>query len=227
MCGRFTQISSPQRYAELFDITSTLSHKARYNVTPNSDILACRTSFEGHKELVPLHWGLVPSWSKGLDVRYSMINARAETVATKPAFRASFHRHRCLIPADGFYEWHTENGKQPYYIHRSDNTPLAFAGLWDFWDDGKGEKIESCTIIICKANKLMQSIHERMPVILNPDMFDTWLESDDADYLQSLLVPYEDTDIDMYPVSREVNYPKNDFASLIERIPLPSVGQSR
>ena len=217
MCGRFTQFSPPQCYAEFFGITTKLSQKPRYNIAPGTDILACRFSPEGNKELVPLHWGLIPSWSKGQDKRYSMINARAETVASKPAYRAPFRRHRCLIPADGFYEWHEENGKQPYYIHRADNTPLAFAGLWDHWDDGEGDKIESCTIIVCEVNKLMRPIHERMPVILKADVFDAWLESDDTDYLQTLLQPYEETDLEMYPVSREVNYPKNDNAKLLER----------
>jgi len=218
MCGRFTQYSSPQRYAELFGISTELSQKPRYNITPDSDILACRYSAEAGKELVRLHWGLVPSWSKGPDKRYSMINARAETVASRPAYRAPFRRHRCLIPADGFYEWHEENGKQPYYVHLDDNTPLAFAGLWDHWDDGQGDHIESCTIIVCDANKLMQPIHQRMPVILKADVFDSWLESDDTDYLQALLKPYEETDLAMYPVSREVNYPKNDNAGLLKRI---------
>ena len=218
MCGRFTQYSSPQRYAELFGINSGLAHNERYNVTPGTDILACRLSMEGNRELVPLHWGLVPSWSKGPDKRYSMINARAETVATKPAYRAPFRRHRCLIPADGFYEWHEENGKQPYYIHRADNMPLAFAGLWDHWDDGAGDRIESCTIIVCEVNRLMRPIHERMPVILNADVFDAWLESEDTEYLQSLLKPDEETELDIYPVSREVNYPKNDYAGLLDHL---------
>lgn len=216
MCGRFTQYSSPQRYAELFGVSSELPHNARYNVTPGTDILACRSTMEGSRELVPLHWGLVPSWSKGPDKRYSMINARAETVASKPAYRAPFRRHRCLIPADGFYEWHEEHGKQPYYIHRADNRPLAFAGLWDHWDNGAGGHIESCTIIVCEVNRLMRRIHERMPVILAADLFDAWLESEDTDYLQSLLKPDEITDLEMYPVSREVNYPKNDNAGLLQ-----------
>jgi putative SOS response-associated peptidase YedK len=218
MCGRFIQYSSPQRYAELFGISTELSQNARYNITPGTDILACRYSLEGNKELVPLHWGLVPSWSKGPDKRYSMINARAETVASKPAYRGPFRHHRCLIPADGFYEWHEENGKQPYYIHRADNTPLAFAGLWDHWDDEAGDHIESCSIIVCQANKLMRPIHERMPVILQADVFDAWLQSDDTDYLQALLKPYAEKDIEMYPVSREVNNPRNDNARLLHRI---------
>ncbi len=217
MCGRFTQFSSPQRYAKLFGLTTELSQKARYKITPGTDILACRFSLEGNKELVPLHWGLVPSWSKGRDKRYTMINARAETVASKPAYRGPFRRHRCLIPADGFYEWHAENGKQPYYIHRADNTPLAFAGLWDHWDNGEGDKIESCTIIVCQVNKLMHPIHQRMPVILKANVFDAWLEYDDTDCLRALLQPYEETDLEMYPVSRLVNYPKNDNAELVVR----------
>ena len=219
MCGRFSQISSPRRYAELFDTTSDFSLKARFNVAPSSDVLACRLSPDGKKELVLLHWGLVPSWSKSLDKRYRMINARAETVASKPAYRAPFRHHRCLIPADGFYEWHDENGKQPYYIHRMDNVPLAFAGLWDHWDDGEGNHIESCTIIVCAANNLMSQIHERMPVILKPNVFDNWLKNNDTDYLQSLLIPYQETDLEIYLVSRAVNSPKNDRPELVDRLP--------
>lgn len=218
MCGRFTQVSSPRRYAELFGTTAEFTLKARYNVAPSSDIVACRLSPDGNKELVLLHWGLVPSWSKEQDKRYSMINARAETVASKPAYRAPFRHHRCLIPADGFYEWHTEDGKQPYYIHRKDNVPLAFAGLWDHWDDGEGNHIESCTIIVCGANSLMSPIHERMPVILKPDVFDSWMMNDDTDYLQSLLIPYEENDLEIYPVSRAVNSPKNDRPDLVDRL---------
>ena len=216
MCGRFTQISSPQVYAELFGISSDLSSAPRYNIAPSSDVLACRVSPEGVKELVPLHWGLVPSWSKGLDKRFSMINARAESVATKPAYRAPFRHHRCLIPVDGFYEWHSEGeGKQPYYIYPANRTPLALAGLWDHWDDGEGDKIESCTIITTEANAFMQPIHERMPVILKAEVFDGWLNNDDADFLQGLLQPYADADLEMIPVSHAVNNPRNDSAALI------------
>ena len=220
MCGRFTQFSSPQVYAELFGISTDLSHTASYNVAPSSDVLACRISLDGVKELVPLHWGLVPSWSDGLDKRFSMINARAETVATKPAYRAPFRHHRCLIPVDGFYEWHSEDGKQPYYIYQANHTPLALAGLWDHWDDGEGDRIESCTIIVCEANVLMQPIHERMPVILKPEVFDRWLTEDDLEYLQGVLLPYADSDLEMVPVSREVNNPRNDSAALITAVKL-------
>lgn len=215
MCGRFTQSSPPQRYAEMFGITTALAVKPRYNVAPGSDILACRISPEGHKELLPLHWGLVPSWSRGLDPRFSMINARAETVAFKPAYRVPFRRHRCLIPADGFYEWHAENGKQPYYIHRKDNVPLVFAGLWDHWEDGEGDRILSCTIIVCEASEFMKPVHESMPVILPANRYDEWLDSRDTLHLQSLLQPYAKKDIEMVKVSREVNNPHHDHAELI------------
>jgi putative SOS response-associated peptidase YedK len=216
MCGRFTQISSPKVYAELFGISTDLSSAPRYNIAPSSDVLACRVSLTGVKELVPLHWGLVPSWSKGLDKRFSMINARAESVATKPAYRAPFRHHRCLIPVDGFYEWHSEGeGKQPYYIYQANRTPLALAGLWDHWDDGEGDKIESCTIITTEANSFMQPIHERMPVILKAEVFDSWLNNDEPNYLQGLLQPYAEIDLEMIPVSHAVNNPRNDSAALI------------
>ena len=218
MCGRFTQISSPPVYADLFGVSTELPNRKRYNIAPGHPVLACRISLEGKKELVPLHWGLVPSWSKGLDKRFTMVNARAETLATKPAYRGPFHRHRCLIPVDGFYEWHSENGKQPYYVHRKENTPLVLAGLWDHWDDGEGDRIESCTIITTKANDFMQPIHERMPVILKPAVFENWLSYDDTAYLQTLLLPYTDSDLELYPVSRDVNNPKADRAELIARL---------
>lgn len=219
MCGRFSQISSPRHYAGLFSTTAEFTQKTRFNVSPSSDILACRLSPDGNKELVLLHWGLVPSWSKGLDKRYNMINARAETVASKPAYRTPFRHRRCLIPADGFYEWHAEDGKQPYYIHRKNNIPLTFAGLWEYWNDDEGNHIESCTIIVCEANSLMSPIHQRMPVILKPDVFDNWLKSNDTDYLQSLLIPYQENDLEMYPVSRAVNSPKNDRPDLVDQLP--------
>jgi len=215
MCGRFSQASSPERYAEQFGITTNLAHEPHYNVTPSYNIMACRLSNGLHKELTTLRWGLIPSWSKGVDNRYSMINARAETVATKPAYRNLFRKHRCLIPADGFYEWKQEDGKQPYYIHFKNNEPLVFAGIWDHWQDADGNKIESCSIIVCEANKQIRAIHERMPVILPADTWDTWLNEQDTNSLQNLLVSYNGNELDIYKVSRAVNHPKNDGAELI------------
>jgi len=216
MCGRITQSSSPQDYARLFGITCDLVIKPRYNIAPSNQIMACRLSAAGEKELITLHWGLVPAWSKGLDRRFSMINARAETLADKPAYRGPFKKQRCLIPADGFYEWHQENGKQPYYIHATQDHPLMFAGIWDHWEDDSGDKIDSCSIITCAANKQMQPIHERMPVILSSDQWDSWFNGQDATTLQSMLVPYRDDDMDIYQVSTVVNNPKKDGAGLIK-----------
>ncbi len=216
MCGRFSQSSSPQQYAEQFGISTDLSLKPRYNVAPTDHVVACCLSDQGEKILTTLHWGLIPSWSKGPDKRFSMINARAETVAEKPAYRGPFRKHRCLIPADGFYEWKQENGKQPYYVHARDNTPLVLAGIWDHWQDEDGDRIDSCSIIVCDANTQMRSLHERMPVILPIYMWDAWLAEQDVEVLQGLLVPYEGDDLDIYPVSRAVNSPTHEGAELIK-----------
>jgi putative SOS response-associated peptidase YedK len=217
MCGRFPQTSSPQQYAELFGISTDLSARPRYNVAPSTNIIACRVSHDGDKELSLLHWGLIPSWSKGPDNRFSMINARAETVASKPAYRTPFRKRRCLIPADGFYEWTPEDGKQPYYIHDKDDKPLVFAGIWDHWQDDQGDRIDSCSIIVCDANQQMKNIHDRMPVILSADSWESWLTSEDKDALQALLVPYSG-DLDIYKISRAVNSPKHDGPELLKPV---------
>jgi len=218
MCGRFAQSSSPQEYARLFGIRCDLTIVPRYNIAPSSQVLACRLSSSGEKELTTLHWGLVPSWSKGLDRRFSMINARAETLTDKPAYRGPFKQHRCLIPANGFYEWAQEDGKQPYYIHSGQDRPLVFAGIWDHWQDGSGDSIQSCSIITCAANAQMQPVHERMPVILPVDHWDNWLTGQDMKALQAMLVPYRGDDLDIYPVSRSVNNPRKDGAELIKHL---------
>ena len=216
MCGRITQFSAIQEYAELFGITSSLLSAPRYNVAPSSQITACRLSTHGDRELVSLHWGLIPSWSKGSDKRYSMINARAETVAEKPAYRGPFRKRRCLIPVDGFYEWKQDNGKQPYYIHACTNKPLVLAGIWDIWQDNTDNHIESCSIIVCPANEQMQSIHDRMPVILPSALWDRWLSGQDPGELKSMLTPSAEV-LDIHPVSRAVNNPRNDNPDLINK----------
>jgi putative SOS response-associated peptidase YedK len=165
-----------------------------------------------------VRWGLVPSWARDLKIGYKMINARAETVAEKPAYRAAFQRRRCLVVADGFYEWSPMDGKQPYWIGLPDHGPLAFAGLWEHWDDqATGEHIESCTIIVTDANQQMSAIHNRMPVILPRTTWNEWLDPNlhTPEPLQELLVPYEG-ELLTYPVSRNVNSPRNDFKELME-----------
>lgn len=169
-----------------------------------------------------LHWGLIPSWSKDPEIGSRMINARAETLHEKPSFRAAFRRRRCLIPADGFYEWQRlERKKQPYYFCRNDHQPFAFAGLWEHWESADGE-IESCTIVTTAANDLLKSIHDRMPVILQPEDYDLWLDPQvqETDRLQHLLFPDEDSPFIRYPVSTKVNRPQNDDPDCIEAIEL-------
>jgi len=222
MCGRYTQHTGAKRYARLFGTEEPKGQlMARYNVAPSQTTWACAINRrDGQRHLEILRWGLVPHWSKGPDARYSMINARAETVATKPAYRDSFRRRRCLIPADGFYEWAQTNGKQPWYIHRADGEPMAFAGLWDYWKSPEGEGIASCAIIVTDANALMRTIHDRMPVILPPEAFEQWLNPgmQDVGELLGLLKPCPSEDLEAYPVSRAVNDPRHEGAELIEAV---------
>jgi putative SOS response-associated peptidase YedK len=220
MCGRLVIYSPPERYAELFGITSSYQSSPRYNIPPSSSIPACRVNRKGERELSLMRWGLVPRWSKGPDSRYSMFNARAESVHEKPAYRTAFKKQRCLIPVDGFYEWTQNNGKQPYFIHRIDNDPLVLAGLWDHWQENKADAIDSCTIIVTGANTLMRSIHDRMPVILEPSQYDAWLDptNQNSDELRVMLKPYGPADLESYVVSRDVNSPKNDRPDLIDKM---------
>jgi len=222
MCGRFTQHSGAKRYAKLFGIEEPKGQlKSRFNIAPTQTAWACAISRrDGQRHLEILRFGLVPHWSQGPDPRYPMINARAETVATKPAYRDSFRHRRCLIPADGFYEWRRQDGRQPFYIHRADEEPLVFAGLWDYWRGPSGEGIPSCTIVTTDANAVVSPIHDRMPVILDPADFQRWL---DPAYpnpleLQLLLKPCPSDGLEAYPVSRLVNDPRNEGEDLIARL---------
>ncbi len=221
MCGRFVQYSDPEIYASHFDLDSFHEAVPRYNVAPTQPVLAVRRSSDGKRELIPLRWGLVPSWSKGPDSRFQMINARVETVASKPAYRNAFKHQRCLIPAEGFYEWKAEQrGKTPYLIRREDHAPFAMAGLWERWHGEGTEALESCTIIVTEANALVSGIHERMPVILPTAHYAAWLDPDntDQDTLLAMLKPIGPEDWTMHPVSRRVNSPRNDGPELIEPV---------
>lgn len=222
MCGRIVQYSSKQRYATFFGIEGEKQGDLipRYNITPSQAIWVARKAQDGGGlELVTLRWGLVPHWSKGPDSRYTMINVRADTVHEKPAYRDAFKRRRCLIPVDGFYEWHQEDGKQPYFIKRKDDEPMALAGLWEHWEGEGQASIESCTIIVTEANDLIERIHDRMPVILPKKEFAHWLDPAANPFpLRALFKPFPSLFIQMYPVSREVNSPKHDDESLIKPI---------
>jgi putative SOS response-associated peptidase YedK len=221
MCGRFVQYSDPEIYARHFDAPTLFDAKPRYNVAPTQQVLVVRTTDEGTRELVPLRWGLVPSWSQGPDSRYSMINARAETVDSKPAYRSAFKERRCLIPTEGFYEWKKMGpAKTPFLIRRKDSEPFGMAGLWETWHGKDDETIESCTIIVTAANTLVRDLHDRMPVIIAPEDYAAWLdpENKDTDALRALLRPSEPTPWTLRRVSRKVNSPKNDGPELIESV---------
>ncbi len=221
MCGRFIQYSAPDVYASEFELESLCEAEPRYNLAPTQPVLVVRRSGSGQRELVPLRWGLVPAWSKGLNNRYSMINARAETVASKPAYRNAFRHRRCLIPTEGFYEWKTEKGgKTPYLIRRRDSALFAMAGLWERWRAENGEAIESCTIIVTDANDLVRGIHDRMPVILPRDDYQAWLDPDNGDTegLLAILKPANPDPWTAYPVSRAVNNARNDRPDLLDPV---------
>lgn len=181
-----------------------------------------RASEEGKREFVMLHWGLVPRWAKERAIGNRMINARAETVTEKPAYRDAFKRRRCLVLTDGWYEWQAApSGKQPWFIRRNDAQPFAFAGLWERWKDPKdGASLESCTIVTTDASKSIAEIHPRMPVVLPNEAWDRWLDSaaTDAGELLPLLGPIDPQVLEAWPVSRQVNAPKNQGPELIERI---------
>jgi putative SOS response-associated peptidase YedK len=255
VCGRFVTASSPALIADRFavddiDETAAPEREPDYNVSPRRNVLAVRARprAEGDEEdggpqrvLSRLRWGLVPSWAKELKIGDRMINARAETVASKPAYRRAFANKRCLIPADGFYEWRAQPGsgeggasasarpkKQPYFIHRKDGEPLAFAGLWETWkvpdDRPESEKdvagddgwLRSCVIVTTTASDLMAPIHNRMPVILPESTWEQWLDPDehDVDALARLLVPASNELLEAYPVSTAVNNARNNGPEL-------------
>jgi putative SOS response-associated peptidase YedK len=219
MCGRFAAFTPPQTFAELFDATNLvqIDSRPRYNIAPGQNILAARNSTSGERILTTMQWGLIPFWAKEKKTGYSMINARAETVAEKPAFKRAYRQRRCLIAADGFYEWKKEGSeKQPYFFHMKDKSPLAFAGLWEHWEGG-GESLDSCAIIVTTANKVLAPVHDRMPVIIPPDAYDLWLNPDveEPERLSSLLVPFAPEQMEGFAVDKRVNVPSIDTRELI------------
>jgi putative SOS response-associated peptidase YedK len=217
MCGRFTQ-TALERYADLFEASAGVLMHPSYNIVPSQQVVVCRRSEMGWRELSLLRWGLIPHWAKEPKTGYSMINARAETIADKPAYRDAFKKRRCLIPTDGFYEWKPgKPRKQPYFIHRKDGEPFAFAGLWERWEL-EDLRIDSCTIIVTGANKLIMPIHDRMPVILDRRDYERWLDpGQSSEDLLTMLNPYPETEMEAYPVGLAVNKPGNNGPELIAR----------
>jgi putative SOS response-associated peptidase YedK len=177
---------------------------------------------EGDRTLEQLKWGLVPSWSKDAEIGNRMINARAETITEKPSFREAFKSRRCVIPTSGFYEWQKATGgntKQPFYFYLKEKEVFGFAGLWETWIDKQtGEELETCTIITTEANEVLKPVHERMPVILNAESYDEWLDTKikDMNKLQKLLKPYPAKEMDSHAVSKRINYPETDSPGLIK-----------
>jgi putative SOS response-associated peptidase YedK len=218
MCGRYTLKTPVNALAEWFDLDDYPSSLTpSYNVAPTQEVAAILEEGEERK-LETFRWGLIPSWAKDPSIGNKMINARAETVSEKPSFRSAFKKRRCLIVADGFYEWQkTDGGKQPFHIKLSDSSPFAFAGLWETWDKD-GEEIRSCSIITTDANDLMNEIHHRMPVILHPENYGVWLDSgfEEKETLMDILKPYPSDQMEAYAVSRRVNKPSNNEPSVLE-----------
>lgn len=225
MCGRFTITASAVALKETFPLFDLPDHVPRYNMAPTQMIPAIVQRGDGPKSAF-LRWGLVPHWADDAKIGYRMINARAETVASKPAFRSPFRKRRCLVLADGFYEWRKEGiSKRPMRIVLKSRQPFGFAGLWDQWTDRvTGQGVRSCAIITTQPNELMVSIHDRMPVILPREAHALWLDQDVDDLLalQSLLQPYPAGEMEAYPVSRLVNSVKNEMPECILPVgPLP------
>ncbi len=225
MCGRYSLKTPADTLSEHFQLTQSLSLSPHYNIAPRRPIAIVRiaTPQEG-RECVPVRWGLIPSWAKDPGIGDKMINARAETAAGKPAFRGPLARSRCLVPADGYYEWQREGRmgqrKQPFYIRLIDGRPFAFAGLWERWAGPDGTIVESCAILTTEPNEALKDIHDRMPVILAPANYAVWLDPAvrQAQLLRPLFRPYPPEDMTAYPVSLRVNDPGRDDAACIEPV---------
>lgn len=220
MCGRFTLYVDSKKLNTVFHLTSNIfDYVPRYNITPGQSI-AVITQAADARTLSYMKWGLVPHWAKDAKIGNRLINARAETIDDKPAFKMSFRHRRCLIPADGFYEWKKGNGKQPMYINLPDRSVFAFAGIWSQWAAPEGGTVNSCSIITSDANESIRNIHDRMPVIFDKvQQFKAWFEQNDIFILKKLLHPYAG-DLSAYPVSTAVNTAKSDSPNLIERVEL-------
>jgi|1186.fasta_scaffold105071_2 putative SOS response-associated peptidase YedK len=244
MCGRFVSVSSPQSLVERFGVEETALEQREpdYNVTPRALVPIVRDrparperELPAARVLSMVRWGLVPSWAESTAIGDKLINARAETVTDKAAYKRAFLRRRCIVPADAFYEWRPSKRssvsrppRQPYLVRRRDGAPLAFAGLWEVWrDETVAERdapdgwLRSCTIVTTRANTVLEPIHHRMPVVLDECRWDEWLDpaNDDVGALGAMLEPAPDEWFDVFPVSARVNTPDNNDADLVRRVP--------
>jgi putative SOS response-associated peptidase YedK len=220
MCGRFTRSQSIPAIAEEFGAQPVLwDLEPSYNIAPTQKVAVIIT--DGVKRLVPVRWGLVPSWAKDPSIGSKMINARAETITEKASYRRAFKKRRCLVVADGFYEWQTTGGaRRPMYIRLKSGKPFGFAGLYEVWKSPEGEEVTTCTIITTEANEFMKPIHERMPVIIPREHQDNWLDPTIEDHttLLELLKSNPATEMEAYPVSKRVNSPSNNSPECVKRL---------
>lgn len=219
MCGRFTLAAQPALIAEVFGLSDVPDLAPRYNIAPTQlSAVVRQPTADAPRRLDLLRWGLVPSWADDPAIGSRLINARSETVGEKPAFRSAFRHRRCLVPADGFYEWaKTAGGKQPYHFHRPDHAPFALAGLWERRHRDEGPDLETFTILTTAANAVVRPFHDRMPVVLPVDAYDAWLdpELDQATHLTQLLTAAPESFLVVNPVSPVVNSPAHDGADCV------------
>lgn len=219
MCGRFTLHHTPEMLAAIFGLPGMPSVVPRYNIAPSQPVLIVRQQPDGRRELTHVNWGLIPSWSKDPAIGQGLINARSETVAEKPSFRAAFRHRRCIVPASGYYEWQAggPGRKQPWYITAATGEPLSMAGLWETWQSPDGSVIETCAIITTTANRLTAAIHGRMPVLLPDGALAAWLDRNTPPAgLVGLLEPCAEAALTAYPVATLVNAPVHDSPACIE-----------
>lgn len=219
MCGRYNLRTPTSVLARQFSLLEPPALPPRYNIAPTQQAPIIRQMGD-ERRLALVRWGLVPPWADDLAIGNRLINARSETAASKPAFRKAFRRRRCLLPADGFYEWmKLGRTKVPYHITLAGGEPFAMAGLWERWDGPDGP-IDSCTILTCAANELIEPLHDRMPVILPPEAHSVWLDEGvgEPERLEPLLVPLPSSEMTMHPIGERINSPANDDASLLEPV---------
>lgn len=221
MCGRFALIVDASVLADVFDVDPPRQLTPRFNIAPTQAVPIIRSAEESARECAMVRWGLIPSWAKDDKIGARMINARAETVAEKPSFRSAVKTRRCLIPANGFFEWARKaEGKRPHFVHFADGRTFAFAGLWERWRKGGSDPVETCTVITTRPNELVATLHDRMPVILCPDRYGEWLRPAPLPpgRLQECLSPHPADEMEAYQVSAHVNNPRNDGPECIARL---------
>ena len=220
MCGRYTLSTPTDLLSDLYELETAVSTEPRFNIAPTQEAPVVRLDAStGHRRLDLLRWGLVPFWAKDPAIGNRMINARSETVAEKPAYRASWRKRRCLVLADGFYEWQATGGpKQPFFFHRQDGYPFAMAGLWDRWEKGESGLLESFTILTTTPDEVVAPIHKRMPVILEPRDLQQWLDPSFAElaWLASMMAPSAPSMLEAYPVSTYVNNPAHEGPDCVD-----------